>query len=168
VLENDLVVRGDEHRVARPSPHLTIAAAPPRVADRARLIVEKLAELGVDQLIWLETARGEGRPPRLDRSRAWVRAALEQSRGAYLLEVDDGGRPGGPWPEASRMVVCDLHGAAASSVLGGDQPILGLVGPEGGFSRDEVPDTADRLSLSSQVLRVETAAIAFAVLVRAP
>jgi RsmE family RNA methyltransferase len=132
------------------------------------MVVEKLTELGVDRLVWLETARGEGKPPRADRSQAWTRAALEQSRGAWLMDIQASGRPEGPWPVTSRIVVCDQSGEPARSALVGDQPILGLVGPEGGFTRDERPELATSVSLAQQVLRVETAAIALAAIVRAP
>jgi len=135
------------------------------------MIVEKLAELGVDRLVWLETARGEGTPPRPDRAAAWARAALEQSKGTWLMEVEAGYRVDGPWPEAASVVVADRSGAPMGSILPSvpgfaDQPIVGLIGPEGGFVSDEVPGGVMKLSLGDHVLRVETAAIALAVLVR--
>ncbi len=167
MLEGEIVVRGDEHRVERPFPQLTIAVAPPRVADRSRMIVEKLAELGVDGLVWLMTDRGEGRPPRRDRYDAWARAALEQSKGAWLLDVRVGAGPEGPWPDEARVVVCDPGGESALDSLAGDQPILGLVGPEGGFAPTELPTDARLVSLGDRVLRVETAAIALGAIVRA-
>lgn len=168
VLAGETVLRGDEHRVDRPTPHLTMAVAPPRVADRARMVVEKLAELGVDRLLWLKTVRGEGRPPRGDRSEAWARAALEQSRGAWVLDIRSGERPEGPWPGDSRVVVCDRSGKPARDLGLSNQPVLGLVGPEGGFVPGELPEPVHSVSLGGRVLRVETAAIALAAIVRVP
>lgn len=168
VLDADGVVRGTERTVERLQPDLTLAVAPPRSADRARMVVEKLAELGVDRLGWLSTVRGEGRQPRAERAQAWARGALEQSRGAWMLEFVDVGAATGPWPSNLQVVVCDPAGAAPSAVLRRDQPILGLVGPEGGFVPDEIPAGAETVSLGASVLRIETAAIAFAALVRAP
>jgi 16S rRNA U1498 N3-methylase RsmE len=85
-----------------------------------------------------------------------------------MLEVVDLGVPAGPWPSDTQVVVCNRTGAAANTVLLRDQPILGLIGPEGGFVPGEIPIGASAVSLSASVLRIETAAIAFAAVVRAP
>lgn len=70
-----------------PATAVTIAMAPPRASDRARFAVEKLAELGVTELTWLDTRHGEGRPPRAEKAAAWAVAALEQSRGTRLMAI---------------------------------------------------------------------------------
>ena len=56
------VTRGEESTVGRPNT-LTFAVAPPANRDRCRFLVEKLAEIGVARLQWLETRFGEGKVP---------------------------------------------------------------------------------------------------------
>ncbi|MDJ0953579.1 MAG: RsmE family RNA methyltransferase [Acidimicrobiia bacterium] len=163
VYEHGMVIRGDETLVPRPD-LITVAVAPPHSNSRVRFVVEKLAELGVSQLVWLQAKHGQGRPPRSDKSRAWVRSALEQSRGAWLMEVH-GLVPVPGLGEFGTPIFADPSGATVDELPAIDKPVL-CIGPEGGFGRDEVPETAARLRLGATILRVETAAIAGAVLLR--
>jgi RsmE family RNA methyltransferase len=152
------VLRGSEHDVARRDLPV-IAVPPPTNKDRARILVEKLAELGVTELLWLQTEYGEGRPPAAARSAAWCRSALEQSRSAWLLMVPDELVPISSLPSGS--VFADQTGARPASLA--HAPCV-AIGPEGGWAPGEIPSPAERVSLADGVLRVETAAIAAAVL----
>jgi 16S rRNA (uracil1498-N3)-methyltransferase len=154
-LQSDFVVRGSESLMARPAPHVAVAVAPPRTPHRFRFLVEKLAELGIDRIYWLTTRHGEGRPPRAEKAAAWAESALEQSRGAWLLEFD------GPiavrdLPDLSTLWVAERETQQPPSVVRGG--IL-VIGPEAGFAEGEVPATANRIALGPRVLRVETAAV---------
>lgn len=149
ILEGGAVVRGDEARSDRPS-ELTMAVAPPSSRQRARYVVEKLAELGVGRLIWVDTAHSEGRAPSPEKARAWAAAATEQSRGAWLLAIDSASLSDLPEP----VVFADPGGGRrwpsdVASVV---------VGPEGGFAPSEMEGRA-QVSLGPTILRVETAAI---------
>jgi 16S rRNA (uracil1498-N3)-methyltransferase len=145
------VERGSERRVERPS-DLVVVAAPPDNRDRLRFMVEKLAELGVAELRFLETRHGQGKVPHPDRLRAWAAAGLEQSRGAWLMATGDG-----------LVTFSSISGPFAVCVAGGsrDTPLARtvVVGPEGGWAPGEVPAAAIRYDLGDTVLRVETAAI---------
>lgn len=155
-LDGDGVIRGSETMVERPC-DVSVAVAPPASRHRARYLVEKLAELGIERLLWLDTRHGEGRPPPESKVRSWVVSALEQSRGAWSMEVDTA-----DWDDLDleRVVVGDPDGGEPGSV---DRPIL-VIGPEGGWADGEVPEEARRVSLGSTVLRVETAAVVGAAL----
>jgi 16S rRNA U1498 N3-methylase RsmE len=159
--QSGAIVRGEERRSDRP-PALTVAVAPPHNTSRVRFLVEKMGELAVDRLLWLKTVHGEGRAPRQEKAAGWARAALEQSRGAWLIEI------GGP------VTVAELNewGSPVFAEWGGSRlppeiadPVL-CIGPEGGFAPDEIPVRAPRLHLGDTVLRVETAAIVGSVLLR--
>lgn len=158
LLGNDEVARGSEERSDLPEGLITVAVAAPTRVERARFVVEKLAELGVDRLVWLDADRGEGRPPSLEKARAWAVAALEQSQGAFLMEVSGPVEPGA------------LEGPLVAAVPGGGAYLEGvggvtlLVGPEGGWADDELPEGAVGVGLGSRTLRTETAAIVFATL----
>lgn len=162
VFDDGSIRRGQERNVPKPSSTLTVAVAPPKTASRVRFIVEKLAELGASRLLWIQTEHTEGRPPRQAKAEAWSRAALEQSRGAHLMGVE------GPVSLAhldsyGDVLFADIDGADVDDVGPVDRPVL-CIGPEGGFAEHEIPADVTRVKLAPQLLRVETAAIAGAVL----
>jgi 16S rRNA (uracil1498-N3)-methyltransferase len=161
------------------SAHLTLAVALPK-GDRQKWMVEKLTELGVARLIPLTTTRGvaeatAGAQARLERV---VIEACKQSGRNTLMEIAPGMSlaqlAAGPAGQ-SRCVVADPGGTAlavvspapaASAPTQLQLPLLGLVGPEGGFTPEELA-AADsmgctRIGLGPHILRVETAAIALA------
>ncbi|MGH8944791.1 MAG: RsmE family RNA methyltransferase [Acidimicrobiia bacterium] len=154
------IERGEEESREREA-EITMVVAPPASKDRQRFLVEKLAELGVARLIWLETTHGQQRLASAPKVFSWVLAAVEQSRGAYLMETspdlatwEDLPKPyvvatpaGAPRPPSARTVV---------------------IGPEGGFASDEIPSEAATWSLGPTILRVETAAVVAAARLMAP
>ncbi|MCP4303275.1 MAG: hypothetical protein GY788_00020, partial [bacterium] len=86
VFDGDVIERGSERPLDRQN-ELTVAVSPPKNNSRLRFVVEKLAELGVAHLVWLVTEYSEGRLPRPEKAAAWSQAALEQSRGAWLMSI---------------------------------------------------------------------------------
>lgn len=150
---------GDVQVTARPSPALTIAVAIPK-QDRPEWIVQKLTELGVDAIVFCHAERSVARwdreraPKHLAKLRSTAVAALEQSRSVWLPEVS------GP-----RSVGELLPGAAAAEP--GGRPLgvtdhVVAIGPEGGWSPDELRRAGSTVSLGDTVLRVETACLAAA------
>lgn len=154
VLGAETVIRGSEHEVSRPVPRLTVAAAAPRSRDRARFLVEKLAEIGVDELVWIRTRFGQAGPPPAAKAAMWAEGALEQSRGAFLMDVS------GPVDPANLdgLLLVGEHGAGRDVPHGFDHYTL-VIGPEGGLHADEIPAAAHRIALSERILRIETAAL---------
>lgn len=152
------IERGNEENVRRSNPILTLAVAAPKPKDRQRFIVEKSQELGVKRLVWLATDHGEGRPVSDAKMQAWARGALEQSRGAWLMEIRTGVRLTGI-PDA---VLLDPESSVALASLDPGPAITVAVGPEGGFSPAEVGAAAVLASIPTNVLRTDTAAIAAA------
>lgn len=150
------VERGAEELTPRPST-ATIAVAPPSSRARARFVVEKLAEIGVAELMWIETARSEGRPPPAAKSAAWVAAAVQQSLGAWSMTISEGSIDDVPEP----AVVAHPDGSDAWPQ--GD--LVVVIGPEGGLTPTEMDGRA-RVSLGPTVLRVETAAVVAAAAAR--
>jgi 16S rRNA (uracil1498-N3)-methyltransferase len=158
-LRNGTAERGVEQSLPPPRPRLTLAVAPPRAIERARFLVEKSAELGVDRLIWLDTRHGEGRPPRPAKAGAWAAGALEQSRGAWLIEID------GPLRIEDLGEPLWVLERGASVPPRTDQDVILAAGPEGGFAPGEVREWAEQVGVGERVLRVETAALVGAALV---
>ncbi|MFT3855023.1 MAG: RsmE family RNA methyltransferase [Ilumatobacteraceae bacterium] len=147
-----------------PRPAVTIAAAIPK-GDRLEWMVQKLTEVGVDgitlvdchrSVVRWDAARAGAQRARLTRI---VRDAAMQSRRTWLPEL------AGPVPLVS---VLDGDGAVvvadpAGAVFDVAAPVTVVVGPEGGFTPDEVAG-AQLVALGDHVLRVETAAVVAVVL----
>lgn len=155
VLTSSAVERGSESSVPAPRLDLTVAVAPPHDKDRVRFLVEKLAELEVRRLHWLRTQFGTHRLPDSSKANSWSRAALEQSQGSWLMNVDDG------WSQTT-----DLGADAWFADVGAESPtspfpsvLTVAIGPEGGWDAGEIPDRAVRFGLGRTVLRVETAGL---------
>ena len=132
-----------------------------RRGERLRFLVEKLVELEVARIEWLATRRGEGRPPPAEKARAWAVGALEQCKGTRLPGI---GERLVPLAGLDEPVVAAVPGGGRISDL---SPLTIAVGPEGGWAPGELAVTVPTVGLGRTVLRVETAAIVAAVLVRA-
>ncbi|MFV1960812.1 MAG: 16S rRNA (uracil(1498)-N(3))-methyltransferase [Acidimicrobiia bacterium] len=151
ILGNHAFERGDEQEVPRSS-ELVVASAPPSNKDRQRFLVEKLAELGVARLRWLRTARGKDRIASGPKVFSWVLSAVEQSRGAWLMET---GSDLVSWSDlVGPVVVCHPGGQTGTPHVR-----TVVIGPEAGFSDDELPPGIACWDLGPTILRVESAAI---------
>lgn len=159
---------------------LILATAVPK-GDRFRWLVEKAAELGVSKLVPLVTERSSVDPGenRLKKLQQTIVAAAKQSGQTRMMELAVVQKWDEFLEEAShsdcRMFVADPHGAgldvlsSISTNASSDSLVL-MIGPEGGFSPDELNSALEKgakpIKLSEAILRIETAAILFAGLIR--
>lgn len=138
---------------------LTIACAIPK-RDRPEWIVQKLTELGVGAIVLIHAARSvvrwdDDRADRhLDKLRTVAREALQQSRGVWLPAID------GPVAAGEVLPVAVAAEPGGRPLEGGDRFVA--IGPEGGWTADELALARGTVSLGDTVLRVETAALAAA------
>jgi 16S rRNA (uracil1498-N3)-methyltransferase len=162
-------------RVIRRSPVLSVGLAPPK-GDRLAWAVQKLAELGVDEIVPLRTDRAvrdwdpgrEGRA--VAKLRMVAREAATQSRQAFVSMVLDPMTVADAANVRASVVVLDPGGGGLDQ-LNVDEPpaaVRLLVGPEGGFTEAEVARASEHgalvISLGESVLRTETAAVVGAAL----
>lgn len=162
VLEAD----GDVAVEERPRPQLTVAFALTK-GDKPELVVQKLTELGIDRILPMAAARSVVRwddakaRAQVDRLTKIAREALMQSRGVWLPTV-------GPVTDLAGLVAA---GPVALAHMDGDPPSLACptvaVGPEGGWSPDELSRDLPQVRLGPTVLRAETAAVAVATVLAA-
>jgi 16S rRNA (uracil1498-N3)-methyltransferase len=160
---------------ARELPFRLEVAAPLPKGDRAQFLLEKLTELGVTTFTPLQTARSVVHPreTKLDKLQRHVIEASKQCGRNVLLQV----QPLVEWGEychsadlPKRRILGHPGGASkrgdADNTPGRDT--LLAVGPEGGFTEEEVALAREAgwrlLDLGPRILRIETAAIALAVL----
>ena len=167
---------------------LHLAIAMPK-GDRQRNTIEKLVELGVDSLSPLTTTRSVAvvNEENTDRLERYVVEACKQCGRNRLMSIqkslstndirvfansiesDMKPNPTGIWilhPKIEGQIIHSIH--EANSITQQNQKLLFLVGPEGGFTEDEVIQAVGQgariLSLGERIQRVETAAATAAVL----
>lgn len=157
---------GDIVEVARPVPAITLAFALTK-GDKPEWTVQKLTELGVDRIAPMTTAHvvvkwSPDKSARAQERFAEVaRAAAMQARLAWLPEIAA--------VTTFADVVADVVSGpdVALAHPGGEAPSLArptlLIGPEGGWSADELAAAPATVDLGDTNLRAETAAIAAAV-----
>ncbi len=159
-----------------PTPRVRVAMAPP-ASDRAWWAVQKLTELGVDEIALVESTRSTralGRDGHaLRRAVAVAREASKQSRRTFLPEVTVSGARGlfvgAPDQETSVVLFEDATEPLSSVLPERLERISAYIGPEGGLAPEDLDAARERgavlASLGEPNLRTETAAIAAAAIV---
>lgn len=155
-----------------------ILACPMPKGERADWMAEKLSELGVYAWVWVVCDRsvvlpkGANKPERMLRL---MRAAARQARHGRIpklegpMPLDDHLKAVAAGPPCSRFVA-DAAGISSKHALTAAHSSVRqlLIGPEGGLSEGELQHAHTAgygsLTLGPHILRVETAAIACAVL----
>ncbi len=140
----------------------TIAVAVPK-GNRLDWMIEKLAELGAAEILLVRFHRSvaaAGKRPRLERLAA---AGAKQSGRARIPTIG-----GAEFKELLERVNggCRVASPGAERTLVQAGAELVVIGPEGGLTPDEERELAargaERVSLGSHILRIETAAVAAA------
>jgi 16S rRNA (uracil1498-N3)-methyltransferase len=142
-------------------PALTVAFAPVK-GERPEWVVQKLTELGIDRIVPLRSERSvvrwsgvRGRNT-VEKLRRVAREAAAQCRRVWLPEITD---------TVGFGELRDLGGPGevVLAQLSGDRPSLHqrvvAVGPEGGWSSDELEAGLPTVGFGLSVLRAETAAV---------
>lgn len=160
---------GDVVTEAAPLQRVGVAFVPVK-GDRNEWSVQKLTEIGVDDIVLLaptrrSVVRWTDTDKQLRKLSLVAREAAMQSRRVWLPRVTAG---------VSLSDVLSMPGVAvadpaASFAVSPDasnraNPALIVVGPEGGFDDDEIPANVPRVRLSDTILRAETATLVAATL----
>jgi 16S rRNA (uracil1498-N3)-methyltransferase len=166
------LILGHRHRVPLPSTAITLLQCVPR-GDRMDVIVQKTTELGIARIVPVLSSRGMVKPPS-GKSRRWQTIAQEaarQSGRADLPEIAEALALPDALVDAARTAGTRLilweeeHSRPLRKVLSElpPAPVTLLVGPEGGFSQQEVASAQAQgfrpVGLGPRILRVETAAV---------
>ncbi|MCA9039064.1 MAG: 16S rRNA (uracil(1498)-N(3))-methyltransferase [Planctomycetaceae bacterium] len=152
------------------SREIVLAVAPPK-GDRFRWLVEKVTELGINRLIPLKTERtvvdpGAGKMDKLKQT--MISACKQCGRNEFLAFESQRS-----WEvcleeyhQTHHLLIAHPNGAELRDIfvkLEPSQSLLIGVGPEGGFTEEEIDQAlqaqASLVSLGDSILRTETAAI---------
>ncbi len=142
-------------------PALTVAFAPVK-GERPEWVVQKLTELGIDHIVPLRSERsvvrwtGARGQASVEKLRRVAREAAAQCRRVWLPEVGD------TVPFAD-LPTLGAPGEVVLAQLSGERPTLAqrvvAVGPEGGWSTQELGSGLPTVGFGLSVLRAETAAV---------
>ncbi|MBQ9652580.1 MAG: 16S rRNA (uracil(1498)-N(3))-methyltransferase [Prevotella sp.] len=155
--------------------HIHLAMGPTKMMDRVEWFAEKATEIGVDELSFLLCKFSDRRQIKTERIEKIVVSAVKQSRKAWMPVVN----PLVPFkdfiaqPRKGRCFIAhcyeeiprrDLFNILNTpEILGTDDDLTILIGPEGDFSIDEVrlavANGYESITLGSARLRTETAAL---------
>lgn len=155
---------------------LTVAIAPTKIIDRFEWFLEKSTEVGISEIYPIECDHSERRQLKLDREQKVVTSAVKQSLKAYHPVLH-------PLTSVRDVIAMPFEGAKfiahCNSELGereylgrllkkGEKTLI-LIGPEGDFSPEEINFALENgfkpISLGTQRLRTETAAVVATVMV---
>lgn len=153
---------------------LTLYLSPVKNPDRMEWMVEKLTEIGIGQIGFIETENSERHHLKFERLQRKIISAGKQSLKGYfpvllpMQKLSDIIRS----PIEGIKVVAHCHEPSNRVYFGemskNDENITVLIGPEGDFTRDEVLLCVQlgyrEISLGDSRLRTETAAVVAAVL----
>ncbi len=149
---------GEVHFEKLPQPELVVAIAPIK-GDRTDLVVEKLVEIGIDRICILQPVERSvvrWQSSKIDqimkRYSRIIRAGAMQSRRVFLPMLE------GPIPLARFTGAGVAFAEPGGNAQLEDVSTL-VIGPEGGFSPNELLLAQAHLDLGPSILRAETAAM---------
>lgn len=151
--------------------YLHVAIAPTKAMERIEFFLEKAAEIGIDEITFLQTFHSERKNIKIERLEKIVQSATKQSLKAYLPKLNKLTKLNDFVKqdfEGNKKCIAhcesDIDRTAYKDILN-DRPekILVMIGPEGDFSRDEIKNAYENgfngITLGQQRFRTETAAL---------
>ena len=148
-----------------------LAIAPTKMMDRMEWMTEKVTEIGIDELTFLDCQFSERHIVKLPRVEKIVISAVKQSRKAWMPQLE-GMTPFKTFirqPREGRKFIAHCYEEIPRSYLFDElrrqesDDALVLVGPEGDFSIEEVRMAVDAgfisVNLGTSRLRTETAGL---------
>jgi 16S rRNA (uracil1498-N3)-methyltransferase len=157
-------------RPQAPSPDIWYAFSP--LKNKTELVVEKATEMGVSRLIPVVMRHSVVRSINLDKLQIEAIEAAQQCERLDIPTLET--QPDlsyllGNWPKGRLLLYGDETGGGTSlhtliPTLG-DAPLGVLIGPEGGFAKEEIDmlqrcDFTRPFGLGPRILRADTAAVA--------
>jgi 16S rRNA (uracil1498-N3)-methyltransferase len=142
-----------------------LAIAPTKSTDRMEWMIEKLCEIGVDKVSFIQTQHSERRKLRIDRMEKKVISAMKQSGNPFKMEVNEINSFSKLIDDCTEEEKWIAHVSPGHQYLttqsSPNKSTLILIGPEGDFSKEEVTLATERgfrpISLGANTLRTETA-----------
>ena len=147
-----------------------IAVAPTKLNDRYEWMLEKMTEMGIDEITPIICQRSERKVLKLDRMERIIISAVKQSWKAYKPVINEPVKYSEFIKKAKfdQQFIAHCNGGCGSdshlkNMASGNKSIGILIGPEGDFTEGEVALAIEndwvKTGLGSARLRTETAAL---------
>ena len=113
----------------------TMLVAMPNKWEKAELIVQKLSEIGISQIVFWPSERSvlrQRNDKKAERMQKIIKEAVEQSRGwnmPQLIFTTDIA----PYITGAQVIIFDQSETSADRSIT-DKPLVGVIGPEGGLT----------------------------------
>lgn len=148
-----------------------MAVAPTKLNDRYEWMLEKMTEMGVDEITPIICQHSERKVIKIERMERIIKSAVKQSWKAYMPIINPAVKYSDFIKTAKfdQQFIAHCNGGCGSdkhlkSMAKADKKIGILIGPEGDFSESEVALATEnnwvKTGLGSSRLRTETAALA--------
>lgn len=157
------------------TPHLHLAISPTKSMDRILWFVEKVVEIGVNEISFIQCQNSERTKINIEKVRSKAVSAMKQSKQCWLPKIN----PLVPFKviidntEQGQRFIANLaedRPQQLSGLIRKNTPSLILIGPEGDFTPEEIEQCRvqdfERVALGTTRLRTETAGIVAATLLR--
>lgn len=173
ILNHSVQIEIEKHtRKDPPYPRLVLGLAVLKKKDRLEFAVEKAVELGVMEIALFRSEHTVKENVRMERLEATALSAMKQSLRAYLPPIQLFDSPDSvirKYPD-HKLLVAHEKSEGKSGISDSNrsaEKLLLMVGPEGGFSEEEIATMQSQkcsgqlVSLGEHRLRTETAAVVF-------
>ena len=147
---------------------LEIAIAPTKNLQRIEWFVEKAVEIGVQSIYFIKTKHSERKEIKLERIKKIAISAMKQSKKTHLptlkgmIDLDEYLQICDATDKKIAYVLTENEDSLAKSLTRNSNTAI-LIGPEGGFSPEEVVAAEEanfeKVSLGKSRLRTETAGV---------
>lgn len=172
LLRDSVLIELEEYtKRKKPRPERVMAFGMIKKRDRLEFAVEKAVELGASEIVLFRSEHTVKQNVRMDRLESTALSAMKQSLRAHLPAVkviNSLEETLQQYNGYKTLVAHEKQKAEANHISkyrDENDKLLLLVGPEGGFSENEITITrekgADIISLGPNRLRAETAVVAF-------
>ena len=153
---------------------LSIAISPTKKSNRFEWFLEKVTEIGISSIYPVICNHSEKKSLNIDRAKKILISSMKQSLQTYLPEIheptDFNSFIANPFENLLKLIATNKtdFNAKPFSEFAGSKNTLIMIGPEGGFSNDELIIAKNAkftaVSLGNNRLRTETAGVACAML----
>ena len=142
-----------------------VAVAPPKSFNRVEWMVEKLTEIGVSKIFFIETSNSERNKIRIERLEKKIISAMKQCNSLFKTEIEGiiKIKEFVKKYKFKNKYVADIKSKSDFEENKINENSVMLIGPEGDLTNDELlmlkKDGYNSISLGNMILRTETAAV---------
>lgn len=151
VAKKSLTLKKIADKTSAPKFHMDLVIGIPK-KDALELSLKEAVELGFGKIYLVRGAYSQNRVPEKERITSLLISALEQSNSAFLPDVLETDWETIPWNDYGTVLLLDSQSGKESSSRSISDRNLLIVGPEGGFSPEELESLRGKKNLESLLL----------------